>query len=446
MFSGIVVDIAIDPNVTPVAQRYRRMPIHVEDTVDSKLNELLNSDIIERVYRPSRWVSRLTLAMKNDGTARLCVDMREPNKAILRERHPLPTFDDICPSLDGSTVFSTVDVKNAFHQVEISEISRPITTFITKRGLMRFKRLNFGICNAPELFQKIMEQILADLHGVVNYLDDLIIFGSDLTEHDKNLNAVLKRLEEYGVLLNEKKCNFRKSELIFMGHVISKDGIRPTESSIDTLNKFRLPATKEELESFIGFVQYHGRFIKDLAALMDPLRELAKNSGKTKRSAVEWNEKNKAIFEKIKTSLKSDQVLGFFSKHDDTIVEVDASPYGLGAILRQKCKDGLERVIMFASKTLTDIEKRYSQTEKEALAIVWACERFQYYLLGREFTLLTDHKPLIFMFGPRAKPCARIDRWILRLQSFQYKIQYKPGHLNWADTLSSKSSSARGNS
>lgn len=435
LFTDVVVDIKIDPDVVPVAQRYRKIPIHLEEEVDKQLDDLLRRDIVEMVNTPSRWVSPLTLAMKNDGSFRLCVDMREANKAIIRERHPLPTFDDICPLLAGSTIFSTFDVKSAFYQLEISEESRYITTFITKRGLMRFKRLIFGICNAPELFQKIFEQILAGLDGVINFMDDGIVFGKNQEDHDRKLKAALKRLKDFNVELNEEKCKFGKTELVFMGHVISKDGIRPCESSIDTLNRFRLPATKEELDSFLGFVQYHGRFIRDLASMMDSLREMTKGV-KSKKSALVWNMKNKKIFQDIKDGLKSDRVLGFFNKSDSTIVEVDASPVGLGAILSQKSAHNVERVIMFASKTLTDVEKRYSQTEKEALAIVWAVERFQYFLLGCEFTLLTDHKPLLFMFDPRAKPCARIDRWILRLQAFRFKLQHKPGKKNWADALS----------
>lgn len=435
LFSGIVVDIKINESVTPVSQRYRRLPIHCEDDVDRQLDELLAKDIIEKVNEPSRWVSCLTLAVKNDGTYRMCVDMREANKAVIREKHPLPTFEDICPMLEGSDTFSTLDIKNAFHQVEISEQSRHITTFICKKGLMRFKRLIFGICNAPEIFQKILEQMLAGSEGVANFMDDIIIFGKGVEDHDRKLNAVLKILEDFGVLLNDKKCVFRQSKLIFMGHWISKDGISPCESSIDTLNKFRLPATKEELDSFLGFVQYHGRFIKNLASMMDPLRELSKRC-QSKKSAVDWNPTSQKQFWDIKDSLKTEKVLGYFSKVDKTIVEVDASPVGLGAILSQKNRDGVERVIMFISKTLTDIERRYSQTEREALAIVWAIERLQYFLLGCEFILITDHKPLVFMFQPRAKPCARIERWILRLQAFRYKIQYKQGSLNWADALS----------
>lgn len=433
--TGIVADIVVDPNFTPVAQSYRRLPIHVEDDVDRQLDELLALDICELVNEPSPWVSRLTLAVKNDGTYRICVDMREPNKAIVRERHPLPTFDELCTMFYGCDTFSTLDVKNAFHQVEISENSRGITTFITKRGLMRFKRLIFGVCNAPELFQKIMEQILAGLDGVANYMDDIIVFGKGTEDHDQKLQALMKRLEEYEVKLNDSKCKFRQSELVFMGHLISKLGTRPCDSSAETLEKMRLPAIKEELDSFLGFALYHGRFIKDLATKVDPLRMMSKEC-QSKKSAVTWNQTAKEQFLVIKDSLKGKEVHGFFNKHDETILEVDASPVGLGAILSQKNSEGVERVIMFASKTLADVERRYSQTEKEALAIVWGVERFQYYLQGCHFTLITDHKPLVFMFQPRAKPCARIERWILRLQAFRYTVQYRKGSLNRADTLS----------
>lgn len=386
--------------------------------------------IIERVNEPSRHVSPMVIVPKSTGI-RICIDMRLANRAIIRENHPLPTLDDIWPQLNKATVFSIIDIKNAFHQVELSPESRHITTFITKRGLLRYTRLMFGITNAPELFQKTLERILIGCKGVINYLDDILIFGSDKEDHDVNFKKVMERLRSYNVLLNSDKSKLAQSSIKFLGHEISAKGVAPCKDKLESIKKFRQPSTAEELRSFLGLVTYLGRFIPDLATLSDPLRQII-----NKKQPFSWGPENSKQFQEIKSSIVNGRVLGYFNKKDESIVISDASPVGLGAILIQKERTGEERIIMFASKSLSETERRYCQTEKEALAIVWAVERFHYYLYGHKFTLITDHKPLTFMFKPLSKPCARIERWVLRLQSYIFNVVYKKGKDNIADTLS----------
>lgn len=386
--------------------------------------------IIERVNEPSRHVSPMVIVPKSTGI-RICIDMRLANRAIIRENHPLPTLDDIWPQLNKATVFSIIDIKNAFHQVELSPESRHITTFITKRGLLRYTRLMFGITNAPELFQKTLVRILIGCKGVINYLDDILIFGSDKEDHDVNFKKVMERLRSYNVLLNSDKSKLAQSSVKFLGHEISAKGVAPCKDKLESIKKFRQPSTAEELRSFLGLVTYLGRFIPDLATLSDPLRQII-----NKKQPFSWGPENSKQFQEIKSSIVNGRVLGYFNKKDESIVISDASPVGLGAILIQKERTGEERIIMFASKSLSETERRYCQTEKEALAIVWAVERFHYYLYGHKFTLITDHKPLTFMFKPLSKPCARIERWVLRLQSYIFNVVYKKGKDNIADTLS----------
>lgn len=186
------VDIIVNPLITPVAQPYRKVPIHLEAQVEQKLDELLSLGIIEEVNEPCRWISPMVIVPKANKEIRLCIDMRLANKAIVRVNHPLPTLEDIWPRLTDVTVFSVIDIKNAFHQAELSPKSRYITTFITKRGLMRYTRLMFGINSAPELFQKSLERILIGCKGAINYLDDILIYGRDKLEHDQNLNKVIE--------------------------------------------------------------------------------------------------------------------------------------------------------------------------------------------------------------------------------------------------------------
>lgn len=429
---GVQVKLTIDESVTPITQPVRRVPIAFEGKIEKKIQELLDSKIIEKVNEPCDWVSPIVPVGKNGGDLRLCVDMRRANMAIKRESYPLPTFETIIARLRKSEIFSKLDLKNAYHQVMITPETRYITTFITLEGLFRFRRLMFGISCAPEKFQKIMDHILVECDGSMAYLDDVIVWGKDLEEHDHRLNKVLETFKRYNVLLNESKCSFRQSNIIFMGHKISKEGIFPLESKIDAIQRFRDPTSAEEVRSFLGTVTYLARFIPNLATLSDPLRKLLRLE-----EAFVWGKDQVEAFQKLKNILSTSSNLGFFDVNDETKLYCDASPVGLGAILAQQDRQSKEnRVIAYASRSLSTTEKNYYQTEKEALSLVWAVEKFKYYLYGIEFKLITDCKALEFLFSPKSKPCARLERWILRLMSFNYKIVHKPGKQNIADSCS----------
>lgn len=308
--------------------------------------------------------------------------------------------------------------------------SREITTFITRRGLFRYTRLMFGINCAPELFQKSMEQILSGCNGCIIYIDDVIVFGSDCKEHDLRLEKVRRRLLERNVALNEGKCIYGVTEISFLGHVLSVNGIKPGEDKLESIRKFRAPKTSEEIRSFLGLVNYVGKFIPDLATLTFPLRQLTVMGQK-----FVWAREQQLAFIKLKEHMTDPKTLGYFDVDDRTQLIADASPVGLGAVLIQVNKQG-PRIISYASKSLSAAEKRYAQIEKEALALVWAVERFHFYLYGRTFELITDHKPLETIFGPRSKPCARIERWVVRLQTYKGRVIYRPGKTNIADPLS----------
>lgn len=288
----------------------------------------------------------------------------------------------------------------------------------------------FGIKCAPEIFQRIMEQILAGCEGCLNYMDDIIIYGETRKQLKNRVTRVLQRLREYNVALNEDKCIYEVEELEFLGHKLSANGITPTLDKVKAIKNFRQPSSMEEMRSFLGLVNFVGKFIPDLATTTEPLRLLTK-----KDTLFEWKQEQQNAFEKLKQSLSSKLALGYYNIKDRTQLYADASPYGLGAVLIQ-INDNGPRVISYASKSLSETEKRYCQTEKEALALVWSVERFHFYLYGRSFELITDHKALEVIFSPKSKPCARIERWVLRLQSYKFKVIYKPGKNNIADPLS----------
>ncbi|CAK1599301.1 unnamed protein product [Parnassius mnemosyne] len=392
--------------------------------------------IIEPVNNPSSWVSPMVPILKSDDDIRIYLDMRAANKAIIRENHPLPTMGQLIPKFCKATYFSKLDIKNAFHQVELDKNSRNITTFITSKGLHQYKRLMFGISCAPEHFQKIMEKMLLPCEGVVNFIDDIVVFGRDKKEHDTRLQHVLTVLKDNNVLLNKNKCIFNAKSIQFMGHELSQSGIKPLDKYIKAIETFRPPETIEEIQSFLGLINYVGKWIPNLSTLTEPIRQLLrKKMHKNANIITFWKKEHSTAFDELKNCLSKIPTLGYYDPNDRTQVIADASPVGLGAVLIQYDDNG-PRIIAFGNKSLTDIEKRYCQIEKEALALVWAIEHFHMYLYGKKFELITDHKPLEVIFGTRSKPCARIERWVLRLQAYDYKVIYKPGKSNIADPLS----------
>ncbi|XP_061713508.1 uncharacterized protein K02A2.6-like [Cydia pomonella] len=435
-FKGVKIQIPIDDKVKPVIQPYRRIPIPLEAKVNSKLTELLEADIIEEVNGPSQWVSPMVPVLKENGDLRICIDMRRANEAIIRENHPLPTMDELLPHFRQAKFFSRLDIKNAFHQLEIDEDSRHITTFSTSKGLFRYKRLMFGVSCAPEMFQKVLEKMLLGCEGTANFIDDIIIYGSDEKEHDTRLKKVLQVLKDNDVLLNEAKCIYKTNKIEFLGHELTANGVKPLDKYILAIQSAKRPTNVEEIQSFLGLVNYVGKWIPNLASLTEPLRQLVRlKLSKTTDLRKYWTSSQEQAFDTLKASLSNIQTLGYYNPADRTQIVADASPVGLGALLIQIDRNG-PRIIAFGNKSLTDCEKRYCQTEKEALALVWAVEHFKTYLFGKEFEIISDHKPLETIFGPRSKPCARIERWVLRLQAYKYKVIYRPGKDNIADPIS----------
>jgi len=423
--------IHINQEVRPIAQHVRRIPYGLRGKVREQLDDLLQKDIIEAVPdSPTEWVSPLVVVPKSDKSVRICVDMRRANEAIIRERHPIPTVEEILLDLNGATVYSKLDLKWGFHQVELDPESRAITTFITHEGLYRYKRLMFGISSAPEKYQQIIHNVLQGCQGVANIADDIIVYGRGIEEHDANLHAVLERIKESGMTLNPAKCEFRLPKLTFFGHELSSKGISPCEEKIAAIQNAGEPKSASEVRSFLGLVQYSAKFIPDFAETAEPLRKLIRKGGK-----FQFGDEQKEAFDNLKRAITKAETLAYFRDDCKTRIIADAGPSGLGAVLTQ-LQGNLWRVISYVSRSLTDVERRYSQTEKEALAVVWACERFKLYCYGRSFELETDHQPLECIYGRKSKPSARIERWVLRLQGYDYNIVYRPGKANIADALS----------
>ena len=256
--------------------------------------------------------------------------------------------------------------------------------------------------------------------------------GRNQEEHDLRLEKVVRRLGECGLTLNATKCQFSMDELTFVGMVLSERGISCAEDKVKAVLEARGPSSASEVRSFLGLVNYFGRLIPDLATVSEPLRRLTKQE-----TPYEFGVERKISFEKPKSRLTCAETLGYFYKEAPTTVIADASPVGLGAILTQPQRDG-PRIISYAGRNLSDTEKRF--------ALVWACEKFHPYVYGISFHLVTDHKPLEVTCAPKSRPCARIEQWVLRMQPYNFKVIYKPGANNIADSLSRLLSKSRGDS
>ena len=429
------IELVIDQEVQPVAQQQRRIPFHLRDKVEKQLQQLKQQDIIERVPEDEKtdWVSPIVCVPKKNDEIRICVDMRAANRAIKRVRHPIPTVNDIGLELNGAKVFSKLDLSQAFHQLELSPQSRNITTFTTHIGLFRYKRLNYGTNSAAEIFQFTLQQALTGLKGVRNIADDVIVYGRDIKEHNEALESCLKRLADLHLALNVEKCKFLKTSLDFFGFTFCKDGKKPDPKKVEAFVNAATPTNASEVRSLLGMSNYSSQFIPDYATITEPLRALTR-----KNTRFEWTPECEGAYQKLKDVLTKDPVVSYFDIEKETFVIVDASPVGLSAILAQK-EPGKDcpNIIAYASRALSSVEKRYSQTEKEALAIVWGIEHYHIYLYGAPFTLHTDHKPLELIYAnPCSNPPARIQRWMLRLQQYNFTVVYKAGISNPADFLS----------
>jgi transposase InsO family protein len=428
------VKIHVDPNISPVAQPHRRIPFHVRKQVEEKLLELEQSDIIERSEGPTPWISPIVVVPKprKPDEIRICVDMRSVNRAIIRERHVIPTIDDIAADLNGCTVFSKLDLKQGYHQILLHPDSRNLTTFSTHAGLWRYKRLNFGMTSSAEIFQKIVSDVIKGIPGVRNISDDIYVGGKDTKEHDERLKLVLIRLSEYNLTINLPKCEFRVSSMLFFGHQFSASGISPDPKKVADLKAISPPTNVTEVRSLLSSASFCSRFIKDFAIITRPLRRLT-----CKDVPWTWGEDEQSALDKLRSALSEKTTLSYFDPESPTIVFVDGSPVGLGAVLTQKTANSEIHPLHYASHPLSDTESRYPQIDREALSIYWSIKRFHLYLYGKEFKVITDHQPLVSLFNnPVSKPSARIERWIMDLQHYKFTVEYRPGANNPADYAS----------
>ncbi|KAL5020892.1 hypothetical protein ScPMuIL_000047 [Solemya velum] len=424
----------LNESVKPVQHLPRRVPAALKTQLQEKIKELEKLKVIVKVTTPSEWISSM-VAVQKPGKLRICIDPKDLNTALQRSHYPMPTIDEILPKLAKAKVFSTLDAKDGFWQVKLDEKSSFLTTFWTPFGRYRWLRMPFGISSAPEEYQRRQHEAVEGLKGVEAIVDDILVYGCGDTEeeaiadHDRNLIGLLERARQINLKLNKKKFRLRMKEVKYMGHLLTKNGLKPDPEKISAILDMPRPTDVKGVQRFIGFVTYLSKFLKNLSGTCEPLRALTK-----KGHEWAWQKEQEDAFNNIKHLVTNHPVLRYYDVHDDVTIQCDASESGLGAALMQN-----EQPIAFASRALTSTEKNYAQIEKECLAIVFACEHFNQYIFGRDIIhVQSDHKPLQSIFNkPLLSAPKRLQRMLLRLQRYRLEVKYKKGtEMYIADMLS----------
>ena len=335
--------------------------------------------------------------VQKDGSVRFCVDYRKVNSVTRKDAYPLPRVDDTLDTLAGSRLFTTLDLATGYWQVEVAEEDQPKTAFTTPEGLFQFRVMPFGLCNAPATFQRLMDRVLDGLKwsSCLVYLDDIIIVGTSFSERLRNLAGVLQRFREAGLKLKLSKCKWCQKSITFLGHIVSEEGIASDPSKTAVVAGWPPPQSKREMQQFLGVANYDRKFIKNLAAIAKPLHLHTE-----KNTDFKWTAEcmYQHAFDALRACLISPPVLSYPDYSQQFVLDTDASDIGIGAVLSQVDATGSEVVIAYASRTLSRPEQRYCVTRKELLAAVKFIHHFrQYLLLGREFTLRTDHSSLVWL-------------------------------------------------
>ena len=411
-----------------------------KEELKRQVEDLLKEDVIE--HSGSSWGAGCLLVKKKDGGYRMCIDYRPINKSTKPFSYPLPLIADVLDELGQAKYFTVMDLASGYHQIEMAPEDREKTAFNVPWGKYHFKRMPFGLRNSPASFQSLMDLIFSGLKGntLLIYMDDIVIFSDTVESHLAKLKLVLSKLKQANLKLKPSKCEFLKDRVEYLGHVISAKGVQPQKRKIEAIEKFPIPQNIRELQSFLGCTNYYRRFIQSFSEHAKPLCELLK--GHSNKSKVKvtlpwvWGPRQQEAFDYLRTCLMTQPLLRNPDYSKPFILKTDASKFSIGAELVQPDEEGRLHPVAYLSRQMNSAETRYSVIEQELLAVVYAIQHFRCHLYGRHFTLRTDHRPLRYLLSLR-NPTSRLARWSLKLQEYDFTVEYIPGKSNcMADCLS----------
>ncbi|CAL8106073.1 unnamed protein product [Orchesella dallaii] len=433
---GFKARIILKDEASPKFLKARPLPFAVRQKVEQELVEMEKTGVITKIDH-SDWASPLVVVPKQNGKVRITGDFKHTvNNQLCVTQYPLAVPEDLFTNLTDGEKFSKLDGANAYHQVEIEEECKKFLVINTHKGLFQYNVLPQGIASSPAIFQEFMDRILQGIHKTGSYIDDAITTAKTDSKHIKILRQIFDRMRKFNYRLSRDKCELMRDQLEFLGHKISKQGIKPTEAKVETIQNIAVPHDVTSMKSFLGLINFYGKFVHELAELCEPLYALTKKDVEWK-----WSTQHQKAFDEVKRRLASAPLLVHFTPNQPIGISADASSVALGVVLFHKDENGHEKPIAYASKVLSQTEKRYSQIEKEGLAIIFGIKKFYKYLCGRQFLLVTDHKPLLTIFGPKSQlptyVATRLHHWSLYLSQFQYDVIYRKSadHGN-ADALS----------
>ena len=429
---GVTMNIILSDDI-PVYQRPRKLAPEEKVEVDKQIAVWLEEGIVQPSH--SDYASPIVLVKKKNGSTRICVDYRQLNRKIIKDRYPLPLIEDELDSLQGATIFSTLDLKNGFFHVPVEAASRKYTAFVVPNGHYEFLKVPFGLCNSPAVFQKFIHAVFREVTvtGIARtYLDDIVVLANDTSSAIKNLKAVLQVASQYGLSINWEKCNLVRTRVEYLGHIVENGCVQPSEHKTKAVIKFPKPRCVRDVQSFLGLTGYFRKFIQHYSIVARPLTNLLKGDSEFKFEALE-----RESFEKLKLILSSSPVLKLYRVGAETELHTDASGLGYGAILLQRdSADGAFHPVYYASGKTTPAEERYPSYELEVLAIVKSLRKFRVYLLGISFKIVTDCQAFAMTMNKKDL-CVRVARWALLLEEFNYEIEHRPGKsMRHVDALS----------
>ncbi|CAH2108922.1 unnamed protein product [Euphydryas editha] len=433
---------------------YRVTPVKKE-LIRKEIDNMLELGVIEEAE--SEWASPIVLVPKKNGEPRFCVDYRKLNSVTRTDKYPLPLIDDLLASIKPNCVMSTIDLKSGYWHVEVAPEDRHKTAFTSPFGTFQFRRMPFGLKNSPATFQRLMDRFRSGLRSrhpgeapsvrdqpgdgglisryqemiVVAYLDDILVISDGFEAHLHDLKQVFDRLRQFNLKANRDKCVFAREKVTYLGHVITTQGIEPDPEKVQAIMDMKPPTNLKELRTFLQTCAWFRKFIPKFSEVARPLTDLMK-----KNRPWNWGKLENEAHETLKRKLSSAPILRQPDFAEPFILRTDASAYTIGAVLIQGQDSKSERPIEYSSRLLTSAEKNYSTTEREALAVVWALDKFRGYLEGARILIATDHQPLKWLLSLKT-PSGRLARWALKIQAYNLNVEYTPGRVNVvADTLS----------
>lgn len=423
------VKIEIRNDVSPTISPLRRIPHALMTKVKGEIDRMEKMGIIRATIEPTDWVSQMVIVIKKDQSLRVCIDPRPLNKATKRAHYPFPTIEEISADLHGANYFCKLDAQSGYWMLPLDQESSKLCTFQTPWGRYSFLRLPFGLNTSAEIFHRTISETFRHINNVKVFQDDILVFADSEKRLREILEEVLQTAANKGIKFNPKKCEFNVRSINFLGHTFGPDGIKVDNEKVKAIKNLKVPTDKKSLQRLLGMFNYVSKFIPNYSHVCAPLRELLKDD-----IEFSFNEMHIKTLNTLKEALTKAPVLRYYNPKTNLTLSVDASCRGLGAVLLQEGKP-----IAYASRALSEVQMRYSQIEKELLAICFGTEKFRQYILGRDHVKVeTDHKPLLGVFQkPLWKVPTRLQRMLLRIQIYNLNIVHTPGkYLYLADTLS----------